>query len=141
MSIENFHAPENAGVLFWFEKISQIPRPSYGEKRISDYLAAFAKDHHLTCIQDELYNIIMIREASKGREADPPLILQAHMDMVCEKENGLDFDFNRDPLRLKRDGDFLFAEGTTLGGDDGIGVAMILALLRTKTYAVPGSRR
>ena len=137
MSIENFHAPENAGVLFWFEKISQIPRPSYGEKRISDYLAAFAKDHQLTCIQDELYNIIMIREASKGREADPPLILQAHMDMVCEKENGLDFDFNRDPLRLKRDGDYLFAEGTTLGGDDGIGVAMILALLADEDLCCP----
>lgn len=127
--------PQN--VFHYFEEISQIPRPTYQEKRISDYLVSFAKEHGLEYYQDELFNVIMIKEASTGYEAEEPIILQGHMDMVCEKEADREIDFSKDPLILRRDGDFITAEGTTLGGDDGIAVAYALAILSDDSIRHP----
>ncbi|MGN0350534.1 MAG: aminoacyl-histidine dipeptidase [Roseburia sp.] len=116
-------------VFHYFEEICAIPHGSRNTKAISDYLAEFAAQHHLEYYQDESNNIVMIQEASKGYEQAEPLIIQGHMDMVCEKENNVDIDFEKDGLDLYVDGDFLRARGTTLGGDDGIAVAYALAIL------------
>lgn len=124
-------------VFHYFEEISAIPHGSGNTKAISDYLAAFAKMHGLEYYQDASNNIIIIKEASVGYETAEPVIIQGHMDMVCEKENGCDIDFERDGLELYVDGDFLKARGTTLGGDDGIAVAYALAILDSPEIAHP----
>ncbi len=116
-------------VFAYFEDICQIPHGSRNTKAISDYCVSFAKDHNLKYIQDEDNNVVIFKEASAGYEACEPIIIQGHLDMVCEKESGVDIDFEKDGLRLYVDGDFLKAEGTTLGGDDGIAVAYALAIL------------
>ncbi len=118
-----------ASVMHYFEEICAIPHGSFDTKRISDYCAAFAKEHGLRCVQDEHNNVVIYKPATKGYENHPTVILQGHLDMVCEKDADCDIDFSRDGLRLKHDGEFIFAEGTTLGGDDGIAVAYALALL------------
>lgn len=120
---------EPAKVFEHFENICSIPHGSYNEKAVSDYCINVAKSKDLWCTQDALGNVIIIKEASKGRENDAAVIIQGHLDMVCEKESDCDFDFEKDSLRLSIDGDMIKAEGTTLGGDDGIAVAMGLALL------------
>lgn len=116
-------------VFEFFEKISEIPRCSGDEKRISDYLVAFAKERNLECIQDGAYNVIIKKPASPGFEDSVPVIIQGHMDMVCVKEDSSDHDFDKDPIKLIKDGDFIKADGTTLGADNGIAVAMALAIL------------
>ncbi len=128
---------EPQAVFSYFEEISRIPRPSYHEKQISDYLVAFAKEHGLEYYRDDLWNVIMIKEATRGYENEEPVILQGHMDMVCEKEEDCDIDFEKDGLRLLVDGDLISAEGTTLGGDDGVAVAFILALFSDETLEHP----
>lgn len=124
-------------VFYYFEEISKIPHGSSNTKQISDYLVRFAKEHGLIWYQDEQNNVIMIQEASEGYEHADPVIIQGHMDMVCEKESGCDIDFEKDGLRLFVDGDFLKAEGTTLGGDDGIAVAYALAVLDSPEISHP----
>lgn len=119
---------EPKGVFHYFEEISNIPRGSYREKEISDYLVEYAKAHHFEYWQDEIYNVVMKLPASKGREQEEPLILQGHMDMVCEKTEDSDIDMEKEGLRLAIDGDFVYAKDTTLGGDDGIAVAYMLAI-------------
>lgn len=116
-------------VFYYFEEIASIPHGSRDTKKISDYLASFAKDRNLEYYQDELNNIVIIQEASEGYESAEPIIIQGHMDMVCEKENDCNIDFETDGLELYIDGDFVKARGTTLGGDDGIAVAYALAIL------------
>ena len=116
-------------VFAYFEDICQIPHGSRNTKAISDYCVSFAKDHNLKYIQDEDNNVVIFKDASAGYEASEPIIIQGHLDMVCEKESGVYIDFEKDGLRLYVDGDFLKAEGTTLGGDDGIAVAYALAIL------------
>lgn len=116
-------------VFRYFEEFSQIPHGSYHTKQISDYLVNFAKEHGLEYYQDDINNVVMIKEASKGYEDAEPVIIQGHMDMVCEKEAGVAIDFEKDGLDLYVDGDFLKARGTTLGGDDGVAVAYALAIL------------
>ncbi len=128
---------EPAGVFHYFEEICQIPHPSYHEKAISDYLVNFAKEHELEYYQDKLYNVIMIKEASEGYENEEPIILQGHMDMVCEKEPGCSKNMDTEGLDLEIDGDYIQARGTTLGGDDGIAVAYALALLSDETLRHP----
>lgn len=115
-------------VFHYFEEISGIPRGSYHEKQISDYLVCFAKEHGFTVYQDDLYNVVMLVPGSKGREAEEALILQGHMDMVCEKTEDADIDMEKEGLSLLVDGDFVKAKDTTLGGDDGIAVAYMLAI-------------
>lgn len=120
-----------------FEDMTQIPHGSYNEKPYSDYLVTWAKDHGLRYIQDEMYNVIMYKPASAGYEDHPAVILQAHMDMVCSKTPDSDHDFMRDPLKLYIEDGYLKARNTTLGGDDGVGVAYMLAILEDDTLAHP----
>lgn len=124
-------------VFYYFEEISAIPHGSGNTKKISDYLVDFAKKHHLEYYQDEMNNVVMIQEATAGYETAEPVIIQGHIDMVCEKESGCDIDFERDGLKLYVEGDFLRAKGTTLGGDDGIAVAYALAILDSPEIAHP----
>lgn len=118
-----------ASVFRYFEQISAIPRGSYNEEKIADYLERFAAERNFECYRDALHNVFIKAPASKGRESEPPLMLQGHTDMVCEKNNDVVHDFTKDPLKLYVENGFLRAKGTTLGGDDGIAVAMMLALL------------
>lgn len=128
---------EPKSVFHFFEDLCQIPHPSYKEKAISDYLVQFAKDRNLEVYQDDIYNVIMIKEATPGYEDQEPIILQGHMDMVCEKNPGVEKDMDKEGLDLEiRDG-YVWAKGTTLGGDDGIAVAYALALLDSDTLQHP----
>ncbi len=118
-----------ASVFKFFEEICKIPHGSWNEKGISDYLFNFGKERNLFVHQDEKFNIIMKKPGTPGYENRGEVILQGHMDMVCEKNKDTEFDFLTDPIKLRVDGDFVSACGTTLGADDGIAVAYILALL------------
>ena len=120
---------EPASVMYYFEELCAVPHGSFDTKRISDYCVNFAKAHDLRYVQDEYNNVVIYKPATKGYEDHPTVILQGHLDMVCEKDDDCDIDFSRDGLRLRHDGEFIFAQGTTLGGDDGIAVAYALALL------------
>ncbi len=124
-------------VFSYFEEISSIPRASYHEEKISDYCAAFAKKHHLEYIQDELKNVIIIKEATPGYEQEEPMIIQGHLDMVCENQPDCKIDFDKDGIKLMIDGDDITADGTTLGGDDGIAIAYALAVLASDTIEHP----
>lgn len=124
-------------VFHFFEDICAIPHGSGNTGEISEYCAAFAREHGLEYTKDSLNNIIIKKNASAGYEEHPPVILQGHLDMVCEKTPDCDIDFTRDGLHLVVEGDMLSAEGTTLGADDGIAVAMILAVLEDDTLPHP----
>ncbi len=117
-------------VLEDFAAIAAIPRPSFHEKAVSDYLLGVFRALGCEVRQDAANNIIADRAASPGYESSPRVILQAHMDMVCVAEEGVEYDPLRDPIRLCRTGDELSAEGTSLGADDGAGIAMILYVFR-----------
>ena len=124
-------------VFKYFEEISRIPRGSANEKEISDYLVAFAKAHNLQVIQDSSLNVIIKKPATLGHENSPIVILQGHMDMVCEKNSDTVHDFLKDPIKLQIKDDMVYATGTTLGADNGIAIAMALALLSSKDIAHP----
>lgn len=124
-------------VFYYFSEISKIPRESGNEKEISNYLKNFALDKGLYVRQDEYLNIIIKKPATLGYETAPTVILQGHMDMVCEKNEGTVHDFTKDPIKLLIDGDFLYADGTTLGADNGIAVAYALALLDSNDIPHP----
>lgn len=124
-------------VFYYFEEICNIPHGSGNLDKISSYLAGFAKDRGLFHIRDASSNVIIVKEASAGYEDVAPIMLQGHMDMVAVKRNDCDIDLEKDPLQLKVDGDFVYAQGTSLGGDDGIAVAYILALLDADDIAHP----
>lgn len=124
-------------VFKYFEEITRIPRGSGNEKAISDYLAAFAKEHNLEVIQDEALNIIIKKPGYKGYENAPTVILQGHMDMVNEKNQNTEHDFHKDPLKLRVEGDKIYASGTTLGADNGIAIAYSLAILSSKDIPHP----
>lgn len=116
-------------VWFYFDEINQIPRPSKKEEKIIAYLLDFAKKHNLPVKKDEAGNVLISKPATKGYENLPTVILQGHVDMVCEKNNGTEHDFDNDPIQTIVEGDWLKANGTTLGADNGIGVAASLAIL------------
>lgn len=120
---------DSTGVFGFFEQISRIPRGSGNNTQISNYFVQFAKEHNLSYIQDEHENVIIYKSASKGYENKPTVILQGHMDMVCEKSSKSSHDFRKEPLELQVEGDFIFAKDTTLGADDGIALAYALAIL------------
>ena len=128
---------EPKGLMYYFEQLSAIPHGSGNTAAISAYCAAFAAAHGFEWHQDELNNIIIIKPASYGCEGAEPVILQGHLDMVCEKDVGSDFDFLHDPLQLETDGDYVWAKGTTLGGDDGFAIAMALAILDSNELQHP----
>ena len=135
MSVLENLQPER--VFHYFEEITKIPHGSGNTREISDYLVSFAKEHGLRYIQDESNNVVIFKPAAKGYENAPTVMLQGHMDMVCEKEPGSSHDFTRDALKLQVEGDYISAQGTTLGGDDGIAVAYGLALLEDDTLEHP----
>ena len=120
---------EPRGVFRFFEELCAIPHGSSNTKAVSDWLMDFARERGLEAYQDGLNNVIIIKEATSGYESAEPVILQGHMDMVCEKAPGCAKDMEKEGLDLAVDGDAVYAEGTTLGGDDGIAVAMALAIL------------
>ena len=120
-----------------FHEITQVPRPSKREGKIIEWLKAFAVKHNLEHTVDEAGNIIMRKPATPGYETKPGVILQAHMDMVCEKNNDTVHDFDNDPIKTYIDGDFIKAQGTTLGADNGIGMALMLAAITSETLQHP----
>ncbi|NLG04974.1 MAG: aminoacyl-histidine dipeptidase [Clostridia bacterium] len=126
-------------VFYYFEEISKIPRGSDDTQKISDYCANFAKEQGLAYVQDEAGNVIIYKDASIGYEDAQTVILQGHMDMVCEKnmENEAKHDFHNDPLKLSIMDDYVYAKGTTLGADDGIAIAYFLAILESSEYQHP----
>lgn len=124
-------------VMYYFEEISKIPRCSYDEQRISNYLVNLGKNLGLEVIQDEALNVIIKKPAYKGYENSPIVILQGHMDMVGEKTNDSNHNFSKDPIKMEIDGDYIIARETTLGADNGIAVAMALAILESKDIPHP----
>ena len=118
-----------ARVFEQFAKINEIPRPSKHEERMIEYLQEFGKSHGLETETDETGNVVIRKPATKGHENAPTLILQSHMDMVCDKLVDVDFNFHTDAIQTYVDGEWLNAKGTTLGADDGIGCAIELAIL------------
>lgn len=123
--------------LDYFKELCTIPHGSGNTKMISDWLVDFAVKHNLEHYQDEANNVIMIKEASEGMEDAEPIIIQGHMDMVAVHDPDYDIDMTKEGLKLVEDGDFLYAEGTSLGGDDGIAVAYGLALMEDTTHKFP----
>jgi dipeptidase D len=124
-------------IFYYFQEINKIPRGSGNEKQISDYLINFGKSLGLECIQDEALNVIIKKPASKGYEKAPTVIIQGHMDMVCEKNNDKIHDFTKDPIKLVVKDDYIYADETTLGGDDGIALAYAMAILEDNTIDHP----
>lgn len=118
-----------------FAKINGIPRPSKHEEKMIAYLLDFGKQHGLATKVDETGNVLISKPATPGYENKPTIVLQSHMDMVCDKLVDVDFNFQTDPIQTYVDGEWLKAKGTTLGADDGIGVAMELALLDSDDIA------
>lgn len=120
-----------------FAEICKVPRPSKHEERISQWLQDFAASHGIECVADEAMNVIMRVPATPGYEEHEGVILQAHMDMVCEKNGDVEHDFMNDPIQTWVDGEWLKAKGTTLGADNGIGIAMALAVITDKELQHP----
>jgi dipeptidase D len=120
---------EPKSLFKFFEEILSIPRPSKHEEKMTEYLINWAKERNLEYVSDEIGNVIIRKGATKGKENSPWVCLQSHIDMVCEKNSDKDFDFEKDAIVPKIEGEWLKADGTTLGADDGIGVATALAIL------------
>lgn len=124
-------------VFYYFEEITKIPRCSFKEEKIKDFLINFAKDHGLEYYDDKYNNVIIKKEASPGYEDKEAIILQGHTDMVCEKLDDSDFNFDTDPIKFTVEDNKIIAKETTLGADNGIAVAMILAILESDEYKHP----
>lgn len=135
--MERLLQSEAKEVFRFFQEICRIPHGSGNVGQISDYLAAFARERNLEYVQDDVKNVIIIKEAAPGYENEEPLILQGHMDMVAVKKPGCAKDMTAEGLDLNIDGDWLYAENTSLGGDDGIAVAFMLAILDSDKLAHP----
>lgn len=132
--LENLEPKE---VFHYFEELSQIPRGTFNTKEVSDYCVKFANDRGLEVIQDEINNVIIKKPGTKGYEESDPVIIQGHLDMVCEKTELSDHDFTKDPLDIYVEDGYVKAVDTTLGADDGIAVAMALALLDSSDIPHP----
>lgn len=137
MGVKGFE-DEKSLCFKYFSEISKIPRKSFHEEQISAYLVQFAEDRGLWVHKDALYNVIMKVPGTSGRENEPPLLIQSHTDMVCQKDIGSPHDFLKDPIEFYADDEgMLWAKGTTLGADDGTGVAMMLGLLDEPNLSHP----
>ena len=130
-----FEGLKPEAVWGYFEEICQVPRPSKKEGKIIAYLLDWAKKHNLEAKRDDAGNVLIKKPATKGKENAPTVILQAHMDMVCEKNSDTVHDFDKDPLQPYVDGEWVRAKGTTLGADDGIGMAAQMAVLTSTDIA------
>lgn len=128
---------EPKAVFEYFEQLSAIPRSSGNEKAVADFLETFAKEHELYFYCDEIYDVVIKKAGSRGCEALPAIMLQGHTDMVCEKNAGTVHDFEKEGLKLYVKDGILRAQGTTLGGDNGIAVALMLAILADEDIAHP----
>ena len=137
MNAEKLTGLEPANVFGYFEKICSIPHGSRNTALIADYLVEFAKEHEITYIRDELNNVIFFQEGTCGMEDHDPVIIQGHSDMVCEKDADCPIDMATEGLDVTHDGKYVFAKGTTLGGDDGIALAYALAILADKSIPHP----
>ena len=137
MSEKRLAGLQPGAVFEYFEELCAIPHGSHNTKAISDHIVAFAKEQGLRYIQDEANNVILFGEGTCGMEDHPPVILQGHMDMVCEKDADCTINMDTDGLDIGHDGSYVFARGTTLGGDDGIAIAYAMALLVDKSIPHP----
>ena len=137
MDLNAFNSIESKEVFKWFNEINKIPRESGHEKEISDFLVKFAKERNLEVYQDRAMNVIIKKKGTNGYENKPAVIIQGHVDMVCEKTKDSNHDFRKDPIEMIVEGDILRANNTTLGGDDGIAIAMGMALLDSKDLPHP----
>ena len=135
--LEKIKDLESKEVFKWFEEISKIPRESGYEKEISDFLIEFAKKRNLDFYRDSVNNVIIKKCGTLGYESKSPVIIQGHTDMVCEKTKDSKHNFRKDKIELIIEGDILRANNTTLGADDGIAIAMGLALLDSKNIPHP----
>lgn len=135
--MKNVKEVEPKEVFNWFYELNQIPRCSGQEKEVSDFLVDFAQTRDLEVHQDEIYNVIIKKPGTKGYENADPVIIQGHMDMVCVKGEASDHDFSSDPIEMIVEDDFLKANNTTLGADDGIAVAYALAILASDDLKHP----
>ncbi len=130
---KDFSALKPALVWKHFLAICEIPHPSFHEEKIRQYIIDFAAEHSLECIEDEAHNLLVRKAATQGMENSVGVVMQAHLDMVPQKNNDKEFNFETDPIEVYIDGDWVTANGTTLGADNGIGVAAMLAVLEDKT--------
>lgn len=137
MKVEDRRYTGELKVLQLFEELSRIPRGSGNEKAVSDFVAEFARLRGCEVLQDERHNLIIRKSAFPGYESAPAVIFQGHLDMVCEKNKGTEHDFLKDPITLRVEGDSIYAEGTTLGADNGIAVATALAIIDSPELAHP----
>ncbi len=135
--LKYIHGVKNEKPFEYFEIISRIPRASGNEREIADYLVSFASEHNLKAVKDGANNVLIIKNATQGRENEPSVMLQAHTDMVAEKNKGTVHDFATDPIELIQEGNILRANNTTLGADDGFGVAIMLSVLDDKSISHP----
>ena len=127
----------SARVFYYFTEICKIPHISYHEKALSDYCVRFAEAHNLVYEQDHMGNLLIIKEAIAGYENEPAVMIQGHLDMVGDKLPSLNIDLEKEAVTLRKEGDFIYANGTTLGGDNGVAVAYALAILESDTIAHP----
>ncbi len=137
MNAQRLSGLEPQAVFAYFEKLCSIPHGSRNTKAVSDYLVSFAKENGIRWIQDAKNNVILFGEGTCGMENRPPVILQGHMDMVCEKDASCPLDLQTQGLDVTHDASCVYARGTTLGGDDGIAVAYALALLADRSIPHP----
>ncbi|MBR5021854.1 MAG: aminoacyl-histidine dipeptidase [Oscillospiraceae bacterium] len=128
---------EPKSVFTYFEKLCSIPHGSGNTKQISDYIVSFAKEHGIRYVQDEMNNVLLFGEGTCGMEDHEPVIIQGHIDMVCDKDADCPIDMDKEGLDVTHDGQWVFAKGTTLGGDNGIAVAYAMALLTDKAIPHP----
>lgn len=135
--LKYIHGVKNEKPFEYFEEISKIPRASGNEEGIANYLVDFAINHNLKYIKDSANNVLIIKNATQGRENEMPIMLQAHTDMVAEKNKGTVHNFATDPIELIQEGNILRAKDTTLGADDGFGVALMLSVLHDDNISHP----
>lgn len=122
-------------LFYYFNELTKIPRPSKKEEKIIKYIMDFGRENNLETVKDEIGNIVIRKKATQGYENLSPVILQSHIDMVCEKNAGISHNFDTDPIQTYIDGEWVKAKGTTLGADNGLGVAAQLAILASDTIA------
>src|SRR5690348_11335151 len=134
-----FHPPEPVALWRHFAQLVRIPRPSKGERRVIDHVTNWARLRHLECASDPVGNLRVSVPATYGRGEAAPVVLQAHLDMVCERDPDSPFDAAEGRLQLEHRGEWLTAVGTTLGADNGIGVAAMMAVADTSLEAAPDS--
>ncbi len=135
--MNTFENLKPAKVFEYFALLSSVPHGSGNTKQISDICVAFAKEHGLSYYQDDLNNVIIYKDASEGYESSEPVILQGHLDMVCAKDADCPIDMEKEGLKLCTDGEWLWADGTSLGADNAVAVAVIMAILDDKSLAHP----